>query len=57
MRQVITGARLMAEPSGAVTMAAWLFHHEELPGSRKTVAIISGGNADPKQVADVLEGS
>jgi len=56
MRQVITVARLMAEPSGAVTMAAWMFHRSELPASTKTVAIISGGNADPKQVAEVLEG-
>lgn len=56
MRQVITAARLMTEPSGAVTMAAWMFHHAELPVSRKTVAIISGGNADPHQVAEVLEG-
>lgn len=56
MRQIITGARLLAEPSGAVTMAAWMFHRAELPVARKTVAIISGGNADPKQVAEVLEG-
>ena len=56
MRQIMTGARLMAEPSGAVTMAAWMFHRAELPASCKTVAIISGGNADPKQVAAVLEG-
>jgi threonine dehydratase len=56
MRQIITGARLMTEPSGAVTMAAWMFHAAELPSSRKAVAIISGGNADPKQVAEVLEG-
>jgi threonine dehydratase len=56
MRQVIAGARLMTEPSGAVTMAAWMFHRAELPASRKTVAILSGGNADPKQVAEVLEG-
>jgi threonine dehydratase len=55
MRQIMTGARLMAEPSGAVTMAAWMFHRRELPASGKTVAIISGGNADPKQVAAVLE--
>jgi threonine dehydratase len=55
MRQIITGARLMTEPSGAVTMAAWMFHAAELPSSRKVVAIISGGNADPKQVAQVLE--
>jgi threonine dehydratase len=56
MRQIITGARLMTEPSGAVTMAAWMFHRTELPASRKTVAIISGGNADPHQVAELLEG-
>jgi threonine dehydratase len=55
MRELITGARLMAEPSGAVTMAAWMFHRAELPASRRTVAIISGGNADAKQVAEVLE--
>jgi threonine dehydratase len=56
MRQIITGARLMAEPSGAVTLAAWMFHRAELPSSRRTVAILSGGNADPKQVAEILEG-
>ena len=55
MREVITGARLMAEPSGAVTMAAWMFHRAELPASRTTVAILSGGLADPKLVAEVLE--
>jgi threonine dehydratase len=55
MREVITRARLMTEPSGAVTMAAWMFHRAELPASGKTVAILSGGNADPKQVAEVLE--
>jgi threonine dehydratase len=56
MRQIMLGAHLMAEPSGAVPMAAWLFHRPELPASRKTVAILSGGNADPKQVAEVQEG-
>jgi threonine dehydratase len=55
MREVITRARLMTEPSGAVTMAAWMFHRAELPKSGKTVAILSGGNADPRQVAEVLE--
>ncbi len=55
MREIITGARLMCEPSGAVTMAAWIYHRAELPESAKTVAVISGGNADPRQVAEVLE--
>jgi threonine dehydratase len=57
MRRLLLGARLMAEPSGAVPMAAWLFHRAELGASAKTVAILSGGNADPKQVAEVLEES
>lgn len=39
-------ARLLAEPSGAVTTAAYLHHAAELPGGR-TVAIVSGGNVDP----------
>jgi threonine dehydratase len=56
MRRIITGMRLMAEPSGAVPMAAWIFHRAELPVSRRTVAVLSGGNTDPKQVAAVLEG-
>src|SRR5438874_78377 len=37
----------MAEPSGAVASAAWLFHPESLPDPQNTVAIISGGNIDP----------
>jgi threonine dehydratase len=55
MRHVITAVRLMTEPSGAVPMAAWMFHRGELPASHKTVAIISGGNTDPRQVAELLE--
>lgn len=39
--------RTLAEPSGAVTTAAWLFHREALPASRITAAIISGGNIEP----------
>jgi threonine dehydratase len=38
---------LVAEPSGAVTLAAALFHAEELPKARKVVAILSGGNLEP----------
>lgn len=39
-------SRLVAEPSGAVTTAAYLFHASELPPGR-TVAVVSGGNVDP----------
>jgi len=35
-----------AEPSGAVTTAAYLHHRDELPRG-STVAVVSGGNIDP----------
>ncbi|WP_073262302.1 threonine ammonia-lyase [Cryptosporangium aurantiacum] len=40
-------SRLVAEPSGAVTTAAYLFHAAELPAASRTVAVVSGGNVDP----------
>jgi threonine dehydratase len=39
--------KTVAEPSGAVAPAAWIFHRELLPASNHTVAVISGGNVDP----------
>lgn len=45
--------RLVAEPSGAVSTAAYLFRGDELPAGR-TVAVVSGGNVDPALLADVL---
>jgi threonine dehydratase len=54
MRLMATSARLIAEPSGAVTFAAWLFHARELPEAKKTVAVVSGGNVDPQLLAQVL---
>jgi len=54
MRRLAAGARLIAEPSGAVTFAAWLFHAKELPAAAKTVAVISGGNVDPHLLSQVL---
>ena len=57
MRRLALRVRLVAEPSGAVTFAAYLFHREELPDSRLTVAVISGGNVEPGLLAEVLSGS
>ena len=54
MRSITTNARIVAEPSGAVTFAAWLFHHEELPESKKAVAVVTGGNVEPQLLAQVL---
>ena len=47
MRTLLTQTALIPEPSGAVTLAAALFHAHELPPSQKTVVILSGGNVDP----------
>jgi threo-3-hydroxy-L-aspartate ammonia-lyase len=57
MRLLASGARLVAEPGGAVAVAACLFRSGELPPARHRVAILSGGNVDPALLADVLRGS
>lgn len=38
----------VAEPSGAVATAGFIFHAAELPRAKVAVAIISGGNIDPE---------
>jgi threonine dehydratase len=57
MRRLALRVRLVAEPSGAVTFAAYLFHGKDLPDSRATVAVISGGNVEPGLLAAVISGS
>ena len=47
-------ARLVLEPSGATTLAAWLFHEAELPAAGLVVAILSGGNVDPARYDELL---
>jgi threonine dehydratase len=54
MRLLVTGARLVAEPGGAVAVAACLFRASELPPARRRVAILSGGNVEPAQLAEIL---
>jgi threonine dehydratase len=54
MRAIVATTRLVPEPSGAVTTAALLFHAAELPAYRKAVAVVSGGNVDPRLLAEVL---
>ena len=46
----------LAEPSGAVSVAGFLFHRDQLPGTRVNVAIISGGNIDPTMLEEVRRG-
>jgi threonine dehydratase len=57
MRQLALEAHLVAEPSGAVTFAAWLYHQAELPAARPAVAVISGGNVEPDLLARVIGGA
>jgi threonine dehydratase len=54
MRAIVAATRLVPEPSGAVAAAALLFHAHELPAYKKAVAIVSGGNVDPAQLAEIL---
>ena len=48
MRVMLAATGLVAEPSGAVTLAAALFHHAELPRCERMVAVLSGGNIEPE---------
>jgi threonine dehydratase len=54
MRAIVAATRLVPEPSGAVAAAALLFHGAELPSYCKAVAVVSGGNVDPRLLAEVL---
>jgi threonine dehydratase len=54
MRAIVAATRLLPEPSGAVAAAALLFHASQLPAYKKAVAVVSGGNVDPAQLAAIL---
>ena len=47
VRILAENPKTVAEPSGAVAPAAWLFYRDLFPASNHTVAVISGGNIDP----------
>jgi threonine dehydratase len=54
MRAIVNSARIVTEPSGAVSSAALLFHSAQLPPYKNAVAVVSGGNVDPGLLAQVL---
>jgi len=57
MRQLAARARLVVEPSGAAGMAAHLSGAApQPPGDDHRVIVISGGNVDPLQFAEILAG-
>ena len=53
MHALSANAKTVAEPSGAVAVAAFLFHAGELPITNINVAVISGGNIDPALLAEL----
>ena len=57
MRAIVAATHLIPEPSGAVATAALLFHADKLPAYKTAVAVISGGNVDPAQLAQILASS
>jgi threonine dehydratase len=52
-RRLAADPKTLAEPSGAVAVAAFLFHRDELPKTKMNVAVISGGNIDPAMRAEL----
>jgi threo-3-hydroxy-L-aspartate ammonia-lyase len=54
VRLLANQAHLVAEPGGAAAVAAFLFHREELPRAETPVAVLSGGNIDPRLLASIL---
>jgi threonine dehydratase len=56
MRRLAVNPRTVAEPSGAVAVAAFLFHREELPSTTINAAVISGGNIAPEMLAEIIRG-
>ena len=53
MRLLAQNPQTVAEPSGAVATAGFLFHADQLPKPKLTVAIISGGNIEPHMLEEL----
>jgi threonine dehydratase len=56
MRFLYTRAKLACEPAGAAAVAALLAGKVELDPGSPVVAVVSGGNADPRIAAGILAG-
>jgi len=53
VRLLASNPATVAEPSGAVAVAGFLFRCDQLPKTKLNVAVISGGNIDPKLLAEL----
>jgi threo-3-hydroxy-L-aspartate ammonia-lyase len=57
MRQLARLSCLVAEPGGAVATAAYLSRYATAPGEKRDfVAVLSGGNVDPRLYAEIMAG-
>ena len=56
LKMLAANPQTIAEPSGAVAAAAYLFHRDQLPKSKVTVAVVSGGNIDPELLKEIRQG-
>jgi threonine dehydratase len=53
VRLLASNPATVAEPSGAVAVAGFLFQGDKLPKTKVNVAIISGGNIDPTMLEEL----
>jgi threonine dehydratase len=53
MKYLSANPDTVAEPSGAVATAGFIFHAKELPQTKRNVAIISGGNIEPQMLEEL----
>src|SRR5713101_4608516 len=53
MKLLATDPKTLAEPSGAVAVAAFLFHRDQLPRTTMNVTVISGGNVEAEVLAEL----
>ena len=54
MAAAASSARIVAEPSGALSIAGWMRHGTDLPDDGDTVLVVSGGNVDPERYRTLL---
>jgi len=53
MKFLAQNPKTIAEPSGAVSIAGFLFRQDQLPKTQLNVAIISGGNIEPAMLLEL----
>ncbi len=53
MKLLAANPATVAEPSGTVATAGFLFHRDQLPPSNVSVAVISGGNIEPAMLEEI----